>query len=147
MERNTFFFPFLPPSNKVGFANGEFTASLQVLSELPASIWTGGGMFRSQIRHRSALFSGMISDSLPVCPLLSLPPSLPLLLWCQRLGGIMSHAHTHTAQTPVMQYDLFSYQLLTLSTISDSCWHQHSHMRSRTHTQAKVSRCAPAVSR
>lgn len=33
-----------PPSlNKVCFANREFTASLQALCELPASIWTGDG--------------------------------------------------------------------------------------------------------
>lgn len=131
------FFSFLPPSHKVCFASGEFTASLQVLSELPASIWTNGGMFRSQIRHHSALLSGMISDSLSLFVRCCL--CLPLLLWCQCLNGIMSH--THTAQTPVMQYDLFSYQLLTLSTISDFSWHPPP-----PHTQAKVFRCAPAVS-
>lgn len=69
------------PLNKVIFANREFTASLQALCELPASIWTG---------DHSALFSGVNTDSLPVYPLLSLSPSSsPASVF----HSIMSHTH------------------------------------------------------
>lgn len=95
------------------------------------------GMLRSQMHHHSALFSGMNSDPPPWFPFTV--SALPLLLLCRFFFFSTALCHAHTPQTPVMQYDLFSYQLLTLSTISDSCWHQH--------TQAKVFRCAPAVSR
>ncbi len=104
--------PFFP-LNKVIFANREFTASLQALSELPASIWTGG---------RSALYS---------VRKYTLPPCLPFHCLCHPLllmrlfSKALCHTHTHTAQTPVMQHDLSSYQLLTLSTISGALLAPH----------------------
>lgn len=130
-------FLFLPPpSNKVDFANGEFTASLQALSELPASIWTGERDVEEPNASPLGSFLRHEFRPPPWCPFTV--SALPLLLLC-RFFFPTALCHVHTPQTPVMQYDLFSYQLLTLSTISDSCWHQH--------TQAKVFRCAPAVSR
>lgn len=68
--------------------------------------------------------SALGSTPLPVYPLLS-PSSFQYYV-----------THIRTAQTPVMQYDLFSYQLLTLSTISGPSWHQYT--LTHAHTEAKV---------
>lgn len=117
--------PFFLLLNKVCYAKRDFTASLLALCELPASIWSGDGC--SVAKSISArLFSPTLTHTLPVYPLLSQSPS----------SSQYYVTRIHTAQTPVMQYDLFSYQLLTLSTISGLSWHQYTH--THAHTEAKV---------
>lgn len=112
------------PLDKVCFANREFTASLQTLCELPASIWTGdrysvAKCITTQLFSLTQIQTFSLFTLYCLClSLLFLPP--------------FSTALCHTAQSPVMQYDLFSYQLLALSTISSS-------LLRHTHTQRQRS--------
>lgn len=56
--------------------------------------------------------------------------------------SFLQHYVIHRAQTLVMQYDLFSYQLLALSTLA-----LLAPTLTYTHVQAKVFRCTASVSR
>lgn len=113
--------PLSPPPNKVCYARER----IYCIIALPASVWNIDEC--SAAKYISAQLSATIRSIFALCCLL-----LHLVF------NIMSHM----AKTPVMQFDLFSYQLLTLSTICDSLL-----AKMYTHTQAKVLRCAPAVSR
>lgn len=72
----------------------------------------------------------------PLHPLFSAPPLFLSPLFLHLVFRIMSPV----ARTPVTQHDLFSYQLLTASSFSES-------LLTHARMQAKVRGCAPAVSR
>lgn len=119
--------PFFP-LNKVIFANREFTASLQALCELPASIWTG---------DHSAFFSGVNTDSLPVYPLLSLSPSSsPASVF----HSIMSHTHSTNSCYATWPFLLsavdIEHNLWLFAGITPTCTHTHRQRSLGVHLQS-----------
>lgn len=120
---------FFTPSNKASFANREFTASLQALSELPASIWTRDGC--SAAKYAARLFLGLEFRPRPRLPFTVSASSF--FSSCISLSFFV-HYVRHMALTSVMQYDLFLLSTVDIEHNLTLCWHQHAHTRTHTHT-------------